>query len=207
MSTGHEWHWVMDDNIDGFYRLYKNRKLLVRTGAMFQVMEDFATRYRNVGMAGPHYATFIWHKNTWPPYVKNCRIYSCNLIRNDTPFRWRGRYNEDTDLSLRMLKSGWATIQYNIFLQKKLATQTLGGGNTEEFYAHEGTLPKSKMLVAMHPDVARLMVRYGRWHHYVDYTSFKELPLIRRTDITIPEGVNEYGMQAYDKETGAPKQL
>jgi len=27
IDSGASWHWVMDDNIDGFYRLHQNRKL------------------------------------------------------------------------------------------------------------------------------------------------------------------------------------
>ena len=129
-----------------------------------------------------------------PPFVVGTRIYSCNLIRNDTPFRWRGRYNEDTDLSLRMLKAGWQTVQFNAFLQYKVTTQTIGGGNTEAFYAEEGTMPKSQMLVDMHPDVARVVWRFGRWHHHVDYRRFKTIPLIKREDWAPPDE-NPYKMR------------
>jgi hypothetical protein len=124
----------------------------------------------------------------------NTRIYSCNLIRNDVPFRWRGRYNEDTDISLRMLKAGWCTIQFNAFLQGKVATQTVKGGNTAEFYAREGTLAKSLMQVQLHPDVSRLVKKYGRWHHYVDYAPFKKNRLIRAKGVSAAAGVNDYGM-------------
>jgi hypothetical protein len=99
------------------------------------------------------------------------------LIRNDIPYRWRGRYNEDTDLSLRVLKDGWSTVQFNAVMGDKLCTQSMKGGNTEEFYAHEGTLHKSKMLEEMHPDVAKVHWRFGRWHHYVDYSPFANNPL------------------------------
>ena len=101
-------------------------------------------------------------------------------VRNELSYRWRGRYNEDTDLSLVMLKAGWATVQFNAFLQNKAPTQTFAGGNTEAFYAGEGTKPKSQMLVDMHPDVARLVWRFNRWHHHVDYLPFKKLGLIRK---------------------------
>ena len=127
--------------------------------------------------------------------MKNTRIYSCLLIRNDIPHRWRGRYNEDTDLSLRVLKDGWCTIQFNAFSQDKMATQTIKGGNTDEFYAYEGTVNKSKMLAEMHPDVAKVMWKYGRWHHYGDYSGFKSNKLIRKKDLVIPSGNNEYGLQ------------
>lgn len=195
IGLGAAWHWVADDNISGFYRLFKNLKTPCGTGAIFYAMEEFALRYRNVAMAGPNYFMFASRKSKMPPLVFNTRIYSCNLIRNDTPFRWRGRYNEDTDLSLRMLKAGWCTVQFNAFLQYKITTQTLRGGNTDEFYAKEGTLPKSQMLVDLHPDVAQLAYRFGRVHHRVDYSGFKRNKLIRRDDIEIPEGTDDFGMR------------
>lgn len=181
IATGHEWHWVMDDNIYRFDRLHKNTKIACRSPAYWRAMEDFVLRYENVAMAGPNYFMFADCRSRMPPFVTNTRIYSCNLIRNDVPFRWRGRYNEDTILSLDMLKAGWCTVQFNAFLQWKVATQTLGGGNTAEFYAKEGTAPKSEMLKAVHPDVTRLVWKFNRHHHHVDYKRFKQ-PLRRRPD-------------------------
>lgn len=195
IANGAKWHWVMDDNIRTFHRLNENLKVPVGDGTVLRCMEDFVLRYTNVAMAGPQYFMFAPRQKVWPPFVLNTRIYSCNLIRNDAPFRWRGRYNEDTDLSLRMLKAGWCTILFNAFLQYKEPTQTIKGGNTAEFYTKEGTLPKSKMQIAMHPDVSLLMQRFGRWHHYVDYRSFRENYLIRRPGLKIASGSNDYGMK------------
>ena len=50
------------------------------------------------------------------------------------------------------------------------------------------------MLVEEHPDVARLTWRYGRWHHYVDYSGFKRNKLIKKKNLNIPKGNNEYGL-------------
>lgn len=194
IAHGHAWHWVMDDNIRGFHRLWRNKKILARTGSIFRAMEDFSERYENVAMAGPCYRAFIAQGAVRPPFITNTRIYSCNLIRTDVPFRWRGRYNEDTDLSLRLLKEGWCTIQFYAFLQDKIRTQTMQGGNTDAFYAHEGTLEKSRMLARLHPDVAQLVMRYGRWHHHVNYRVF-QTPLRVRPGAPIPIGPNEYGMR------------
>jgi hypothetical protein len=79
-------------------------------------------------------------------------------------------------------------------LQNKAATQTVKGGNTAEFYEKEGTLPKSQMLVDLHPDVSRLAFRYGRHHHHVDYSSYQKNQLVRKEGI-FPEGINNYGMK------------
>jgi hypothetical protein len=207
ISQGYNWHWVMDDNIQSFRRLNKNEKVKVSNGAIFKAMEDFVLRYKNIAMAGPNYYMFAPARVKQPPFIMNTRIYSCNLIRNDLAFRWRGRYNEDTIISLDMLKAGWCTVQFNAFLQQKMPTQTIGGGNTQEFYhaegkvqagqkyADTGTLAKSQMQVKVHPDVSKLVWKFNRYHHHVDYTPFKKLKLIRKEDIEIPRQANDYGMK------------
>lgn len=202
ISEGHPWHWVMDDNITLFARLHNNERVPVGDGLIFHAMETFCLRYSNVGQAGPNYWMFAPSRSTRPPYTVGTRIYSCNLIRNDLPFRWRGRYNEDTDLSLRMLKSGWATVLFNAFLQYKLTTQTLRGGNTQEFYDIEGTLPKSRMQVAMHPDVSKLVWRFNRWHHYVDYSRWREMRLVKRDDY---DPADEAGIDYSMKRVARPR--
>jgi hypothetical protein len=195
ISLGASWHWVLDDNIDGFCRLNRNERHEVTSGTIFRIAEDFVERYENVSQAGFEYRFFAGgSRRKKPPFRLNTRIYSCILNRNDVPYRWRGRYNEDTDLSLRMLKDGWCTVLFQCFLQNKAATQTIKGGNTAEFYEKEGTLPKSQMLVDLHPDVSRLAFRYGRHHHHVDYSSFQKNQLVRKEGI-FPEGVNNYGMK------------
>tara|TARA_R110000751_G_scaffold154756_1_gene259893 strand:+ start:245 stop:1111 length:867 start_codon:yes stop_codon:yes gene_type:complete len=194
-ENGFEYHWVMDDNIERFLRMNNNLQIPVGNGACFRAMEDFVERYENVAMAGPNYYMFVPRKHKHPPFILNTRIYSCNLIKNDIPFKWRGRYNEDTILSLDMLKAGYCTIQFNAFLQLKTTTQVLRGGNSEEFYDKEGTLPKSQMQVDIHPDVSELVFKFGRIHHQVDYTSFKKTKLIKKKNIKIKKDVDNYGME------------
>jgi len=191
-------HWVMDDNIASFNRLNRNLMVKVTSGAIFRAAEDFVDRYHNVAIAGFNYDFFAKAKEPLPAFVMNTRIYSCLLIDNSLSMRWRGRYNEDTDLSLRVLKAGQCTVQFNAFLQEKATTQTMKGGNTDEFYAKEGTLPKSQMIERLHPDVAEVVWRFNRWHHHVDYTPFKRNQLIRRDNVVIPKGNNEYGMVLKD---------
>lgn len=199
VASGAEFHWIMDDNIRNFYRLNRNRKIRYGDGTPFRLMEDFVLRYSNVAMAGPAYELFTPRSQKFPPFILNTRIYSCNLIRNDVPFRWRGRYNEDTDLSLRMLKAGWCTVQFNAALQNKMDTQSVKGGNTSEIY-QDGTADKSRMLQRLHPDVTTLVMKWGREHHHVDYRPFAKTRLIRKPGLVIPEGVNEYGLHIIRRE-------
>ena len=210
ISIGATSHWVLDDNISDFYRLHNNERIRFESGVGFQVMEDFVDRYDNVYISGPQYRFFIDPNQSYPAFVANTRIYSTLLIRNDCKHRWRGRYNEDTDICLRVMKDGDVCVQFNAFMQGKAATQTVSGGNTAEFYHAEnteneefketgynteGTVNKSQMLVDMHPDVARLVWKYGRWHHFVDYGPFKVNKLRFKDGYDRPTGVNNYGME------------
>ena len=82
------------------------------------------------------------------------------------------------------------------FLKKKITTKAVKGGNTEAFYSGEGTLPKSKMQVALHPDVSKLKWRFGRWHHIVDYSQFKRNNrLMLNKEVKIEQGINNYGLK------------
>ena len=207
IADGNDWHWVMDDNLRSFFRFNKNLQIRVTDGTCFRVMEDFVERYKNIGMAGPNYHMFAPRKKRLPPFVMNTRIYSCNFIKNSMARRWRGRYNEDTILSLDILKAGWCTVQFNVFLQEKMNTQALKGGNTDEFYhaegktedgkryADTGTVAKSKMQVAVHPDVSEMVWKFNRWHHHVDYSRFKKQKLIKKDDVKIKGEIVDYGMK------------
>jgi hypothetical protein len=107
------------------------------------------------------------------PFILNTRIYSCILIRNDIPYRWRGIYNEDTDLSLRVLKDGWGTYLSCEFMIKKIATMVMKGGNSDLLYKDDGRLKMAQSLVKQHPDVVTITKKWGRYQHKVNYKPFK----------------------------------
>lgn len=200
-SEGFRRHWVLDDNLDDFHRLNNNVKVPVRTPATFAAAEDFVERYENVPVAGMNYYSFCKSTDKVAPFIPNTRIYSCLLIDNDAGYRWRGRYNEDTDLSLRVLKDGNCTIQFNAFLCGKVTTQRMRGGNSKEFYDVEGTMAKSKMIVDLHPDVSKIAWKFNRWHHHVDYRPFRDNKF-KKIDHTVYPKVNEYGMKLIDGVLG-----
>lgn len=195
IRRGFKAHHVIDDNEDGFHHLSHNCKFKVRTGAWIRAMEDFFDECDNVAICGPNYSKFALENEKHPAYTANTRIYSWLLIRNEIPFEWRGTWNEDTILSLDVLKAGWATVQFNFFLQDKLTTQKIKGGNTDEFYALEGTIRKSQMLEDVHPDVAKVVYKFNRVHHEVNYRPFAQNPLKKDgSNVKVGESINDYGV-------------
>ena len=196
IERGFKRHWLLDDNIPYFNRLNRNYQVRVTSGTIFKIMEDFVDRYENVALAGPAYDFFTIAKTKMKPFVINTRIYSVLLIKNDIPFNWRGRFNEDTDLSIRVMKSGLCTVQFNAFTQEKATTMTMKGGNTNELYEKTNNRREfAESLQKQHPDIVKVVWRFNRWHHQVDYRPFKKNKLIFKKDYIKKKGVNNYGMK------------
>ena len=211
INEGHKRHWILDDNIHNFYRLHNNRKTKMTTPTCFRVCEDFTDRYTDVKMSGMNYAFFCPASTKRPPYYHNTRVYSCILLANDVygELYWRGKYNEDTDLSLRVMKGGYHTFLFNQMLCGKVATLTMKGGNTKEVYNvdnpgntdtrggenfdHRREFAES--LHAQHPEEVKITQKWGRWHHHIDYTQFQHIKPTKKPGLDIPKGNNEYGLK------------
>jgi len=194
ISVGSGRHWILDDNIAGFSRYNRNMRIPVTSGTIFRCAEDFTDRYENIAISGFQYRSFANSCRKRPPFLLNTRIYSCMLIQNNLPFRWRGLYNEDTDLCLRILKNGWCTVLFMAFLQDKAKTMSMRGGNTDELYLGDGRLKMAQALVEQHQDIVKLCRKYNRWQHLVNYKPFKKNKLTRKNGLKILNKVNNYGM-------------
>ena len=201
-ESGAKRHWILDDNIQHFYRLHKNKKIRVLDGACFRTCEDFSDRYENVGMSGMNYAYFAPSTTKRPPYYHNTRVYSCILLNNDLfpDFAWRGKYNEDTDLSLRIMKADYHTFLFNAFLCGKITTLTMKGGNTEDVYEfdqdqYDNRRKFAESLYAQHPDCVQITQKWGRWHHHINYNEFQYKKPQLKAGLNIPRGPNSYGLK------------
>jgi len=196
-KEGHKKHWILDDNIDGYYKVHEDKRYPINSGAAFRIVEDYVDRFENIKMAGHNYKSFVVPSSSPPPFIVNTRIYSSILLSNDTEFEWRGKYNEDTDLSLRILKAGHPTLLFNMISANKIKTLTMKGGN-EEIYSDQGVYLKAKSLYDQHPDVVKIGNRFGRVHHVVDYSSFKKNKL-QYKNLGLENVPYEYGLYLGNK--------
>lgn len=166
-NEGHERHWILDDNIRQIRRLYKGNRIPCEAGPAFAAVEDFTDRYENIAISGMNYVMFAIQYWRLPPFYQNVHVYSCLLIQNSLPIRWRGRYNEDTDLCLQVLSSGLCTALFNIFLIEKMATMTMKGGNSDQLYKDDGRLKMARSLERAWPGVVSVSRRFSRPQHIV----------------------------------------
>jgi hypothetical protein len=199
-----EKYWCIDDNISGFYRFERNTVRKVVDTSPFRVCEDFSDRYENLFMSGLQYKSFLPEiSRNRGLCVKNTRIYSCILISTKLKdildgTLWRGRYNEDTDLSLRLLKKGFPTVLHQQFLCDKSTTNSVKGGNTSSIYMNDGLQKKLDSLIQQHPDVVKGTIKFKKVHHQVDYKPFKKNTLKYKEGVTWKLEPDDYGLEICD---------
>lgn len=179
---GYRRHFLFDDNINGFDRLNHGVRTMCECWNPLVTLQELSARYSNLAIAGYNYDGFAT-RETKKPFVINAHVYSGMLINNDIPFRWRLKYNEDVDLCLQALHGGWCTILLNVFLINKVSTTAkMAGGNQTDLYKNNDErkkMLKSKSLERVWPQYVRVVQRYGRPHHFVDWKKHFTHPLKR----------------------------
>lgn len=178
IKNGYSKHWILDDNINGFGLQKGGRRIETKCGDFFAICEKFVDRYKNIAIAGIRYR--FTHNYVKSPFFLNTRVYSCMLIDNSIQHRWRGKYNEDTDLCLRLLKDGLCTVLFTWCYCNKAGTLTMKGGNTDTIYSETDNRKEfAESLREQHPDIVSVVWRYNRWHHEVNYEPFRHNKLIK----------------------------
>jgi hypothetical protein len=220
VDNGHKKHWIIDDNIDGFYRWNENIQKRVKDGVVFRVMEDYSDMWENLGLTSCQYASFVPGIDTGRgAVIRNTRTYSCILINTELldkrlEERWRGTYNEDTDLTLRVLSTkDLCTANFNAILSGKQTTGTMKGGNTTTIYEFGEDKQENAKFTGLQKKFDELKENWGdiikftnkkhkdgRPHHHISYTKLFKQPLILKEGIKREPKVNNYNMKLVKPE-------
>lgn len=171
-------HWVLDDNIRGFLKWRNGKKYYSPENNIkaIQFVEKYSIE-NDIDISGFEYRYFC-AKPPKRPFKQNCHVYSAMLIKNDLPYRWRLKYNEDVDLCLQVLHNGGTTASCMYYLSdKESTTHKMKGGNQTELYKGNDPakkLLKAKMLEKVWPQYAKTVIRFNRYHHLVDWKVFSK---------------------------------
>jgi hypothetical protein len=177
LKNGYKYHWIFDDNIIEFKKwINGKRKHIDDLLSAFLYIENHAKK-TNIDILGFEEPNFVV-KPPKNPFKYNCHVYSAMLIKNDLSYRWRLKYNEDVDLCLQVLHNGGSTASCVYYMADKVSTSVkMKGGNQDELYKGNDPkkkLLKAKMLEAVWPQYAKTVIRFNRYHHFVDWKVFKK---------------------------------
>jgi hypothetical protein len=176
-NLGYKYHWLFDDNITNFAKWVngKRSKWDDINSALLYVEQN--AKKTNVDISGFEEPNFVV-KVPKKPFKDNCHVYSAMLIKNNLPYRWRLKYNEDIDLCLQVLHNGGSTSSCIYYMADKVSTANkMKGGNQDELYKGNNpkkNLLKAKMIEAVWPQYSKTVIRFGRHHHLIDWKVFKK---------------------------------
>ena len=180
-------HWVLDDNIDGYFYYNRRKELRLDNGAVFRQLEDFAENVEEpIALISHNYFGDTPATTMRQPFKINCKNFSSILINHrlldEHNIKWRLPYNEDIDLGLQVLeKGGLYTVGFDIFLAGKNSTKNnKKGGNKEIYknYSHEGFQKKLDCLMETWKHKEGLVKQINtkhideRPHHKIDWSRY-----------------------------------
>ena len=176
-QKGHKYHWLFDDNIQCWKKwINGKRKSIEDLKPAFLYVEQYAKK-TNIDILGFEEPNFVV-KPPKKPFKSNCHVYSAMLIKNNLPYRWRLKYNEDVDLCLQVLHNGGNTASCIYYMADKVSTAVkMKGGNQTELYQGnkaEKNLLKAKMLESVWPQYVKTVIRFNRHHHLINWKIFKK---------------------------------
>lgn len=156
IARGEKRHWQLDDNIRCILGYTPTGKLKPTSclDALTKV-EELVDRYTNVAIAGLRHHAFPERTHA---FFVNKQVYSCVLVDNQYPFKWRGISHHDTDYSLQVLASGLCTILINAFCIEKAVSMSMKGGMTDA-YLGDGKLQKARELQRRWPGLGIGVIR------------------------------------------------
>ena len=197
IKNGHEKHWILDDNMRGVGRWNLGKRIPCNSKFAFLSVEEFSDRYENLAITGLDYECFCVG-NMDKPFVLNSRVYSFMLIKNDLDVRWRGRYNEDTDLCLQVLAKKQCTALFRAFYTQKMRTMIMKGGNSDVLYKGDGRIKMSRSLERVWPLVTETKRKFKRPQHKVrdNWRKFDTKLIFKKDfDKNKLKQKNEFGME------------
>lgn len=132
-------HWILDDNIDGYFYFNRLRQTRIDSGVVFRNLEEIVENIQEpVALISHNYFSEVRSTELRDPFTINGKNFSSILINHRLldkhGIKWRLKYNEDIDLGLQVLEKGLYTMGYNIFISGKTPTKDNKEGGNKDIY-------------------------------------------------------------------------
>lgn len=171
-KRGETRHWQFDDDYLGFKMFDNKTKSNRRITA-----EEFERRLYQIAEFGvegnlPNVG-FALASDTFPDKALTFsrRIFNAhNLTNGDNFTEWKGRMNDDLINAITVYQNGMCEYSFKFLCMEFPQTQSEAGGNTD-IYKEDGTVRKTAYAVMADPLNVKLVVKFGRYHHEVNWSS------------------------------------
>lgn len=177
-ERGERRHWQFDDDYDHFLLTNANlhkKKSLMEDAAKFEWwlcrIAKFADEcgLPNVGFALTTIESAPVAAKKFGTRVFNAHCQSSTGLAT----RWRSRLNDDLINAIETHRLGQKTEMYFKFLSLHMKPSQQEKGGLTDIYKREGTVRKSAYPILLAPNAAKLVIKFGRYHHQVEWTKIK----------------------------------
>lgn len=172
-ARGERRHWQLDDDYTGFQitDVANHSRPTVKDGAeLYRWMHEIAEFADRCGLANCGFppATLETSTDNWWTFGR--RVFNAHNLPSDPELftEWRGRMNDDLINAMWTYQHGGAELSFKFISMNMPPTQEEKGGLTE-LYRAEGTVRKTAYAVLIAPNAVRLVKRFGRYHHKVNW--------------------------------------
>lgn len=102
------------------------------------------------------------------------RVFNAhNMSSEGLTTRWRSRLNDDLINAIETHRLGQKTEFSFLFLCLVMPPSQQEQGGLSDIYRAEGTVRKSAYPILLAPNAARLIIKFGRYHHKVDWSKIR----------------------------------
>lgn len=174
---GEKRHWQLDDDYRSFWLTDTDciHKTKIEDGAKLQWwmcrIAKFAEQC-NIPNCGFALGTI----ESAPENALNLgtRVFNAhNQSSTGLATRWRSRLNDDLINAIETHRLGQKTEFTFLFLCLTMPPSQQEEGGLSDIYRAEGTVRKSAYPILLAPNATRLIIKFGRYHHKVDWKKIR----------------------------------
>lgn len=183
-ERGEKRHWQFDDDYISFARYdakTKKNKTIKDGRILFSTMYRIAeyglkTEMPNIGFCLSTAEAIPTNRLSFAKRIFNAH----NMPSDPASFqKWVSRMNDDTIHAMNVWRSGRYEMQLK-YLQIGMKPSQMEKGGLSEMYKSDGTVRKTAYLFLIAPSASKLVIRYGRYHHQVEWDRI--VPKLIRTE-------------------------
>lgn len=161
-EMGHEWYWMMDDDINGFFKTVSRKTERITAIEAMMAAQDHLQKLPTVAQAALEYQQFAWSATKplrWNSYCDVCVAINTNRTKGIN-YRPELRLKEDRDFTLQIVaNSGYQTVRLSFYSFDVPKNGTNKGGCQDDYKTNGKELEHSKKMVEMWPGVCSLNIK------------------------------------------------